>query len=367
MEAGLFVNNISLTSFRNLNSCQLQFDEKVNVLYGKNGSGKTNILEAIFVLLLGRSPRGAADQVMLKETADFYRIEGGIDIENKRYEFAIAYQKGGRKRITIDKVTSRAGDLFEKCAAVSAAPEDVELLAGPPAKRREFINIYLSQASGRHIADMSDYQKALSQKNAFLKQENNRSDTPYDDLLIKYGSIIMQARNNFLKTISEIAAEYYRKIAGGQKLMVNYKPSVSFDLGENKIGVIEKAFKEKLNRYKEKEKVLQMSLVGPHRDDIELYIGDFPARTHGSQGELRTAAISLKMAVFDYLKKIRRESPILLLDEIFAELDDDRKEILVELFGQFGQLFLTSASQIPKKLLQTSRAFKIENGTVVTQ
>jgi DNA replication and repair protein RecF len=262
----LFVDNLSLTSFRNFDSCQLQFDKKVNVLYGKNGSGKTNILEAIFVLLLGRSPRGAADQVMLKETADFYRIEGGIDIEDKRQEFAIAYQKGGRKKITIDKVISRAGDLFEKCAAVSAAPEDVELLAGPPSKRREFINIYLSQASGRYIADMLDYQKTLAQKNAFLKQENNRSDTPYDDLLIKYGSIIMQARNNFLKTISEIAAEYYRNIASGQNLTVNYKPSVSFNLNEDKIENIEKAFEEKLNRYKEKEKILQSSLVGPHRE-----------------------------------------------------------------------------------------------------
>ncbi len=363
----MFADNLSITSFRNFDSCQLQFGKDVNVLYGKNGSGKTNILEAIFVLLLGRSPRGAADQVMLKDTADFYRIKGDINIGNKLHELAIAYQKGGRKRITIDKVTSRTGDLFEKCAAVSAAPEDVELLAGPPAKRREFINIYLSQASSRYIADMSDYQKILAQKNAFLKQENNHSDTPYDDLLIKYGSIIMQARSGFLKMISETAADYYEKIAGGQTFAVNYRPAVPFDLNEDKIETIEKAFREKLDRYKEKEKILQIVLVGPHRDDIEFYIGDFPARTHGSQGELRTAAISLKLAVFDYLKKIRRETPILLLDEIFAELDDNRKEILVELFGRFGQLFLTTALQIPGKLLQTSRAFKIENGTVLTQ
>lgn len=363
----MFVDNLNITSFRNFDSCQLQFGDDINVLYGKNGSGKTNILEAVFVLLLGRSPRGAADQVMLKNSADFYRVQGDINIEDKSHEFAIAYQKGGRKKITIDKVTSRTSDLFEKCGAVSAAPEDVELLAGPPARRRDFINIYLSQASGRYIADMSDYQKVLAQKNAFLKQGNNHSETPYDDLLIKYGSIIMLARNHFLKTISATATDYYKKIAGGQTFSINYKPSVSFDLNQDKSEIIENAFREKLDRYKEKEKILQTALVGPHRDDIEFCIGDLPARTHGSQGELRTAAISLKLAVFDYLKKIRKETPILLLDEIFAELDDNRKEILVELFGQFGQLFLTTASQIPEKLLQTSRAFKIENAAVFPQ
>jgi len=363
----LFIDNLNLTSFRNFDSCQLQFDKNVNVLYGKNGSGKTNILEAIFVILLGRSPRGAVDQVMLNDTADFYRIEGDINIEDKIKQFAIAYQKGGRKRITIDKVTSKTSDLFERCAAVSAAPEDVDLLAGPPSKRREFINIYLSQASSRYISDMSDYQKTLAQKNAYLKQENNYNNNPYDDLLIKHGSIVLQTRNRFLKSISETAAEYYKKIAGGQVFSVSYKPSVPFDTDDDDIDTIEKAFEQKLHRYKDREKILQTSLVGPHRDDIELNIGQFPARTHGSQGELRTAAISLKMAVFDYLKKIRRVKPVLLLDEIFAELDDNRKEILVELFGQFGQLFLTAASQVPEMLLETSRSFKIKKGTVVQQ
>jgi DNA replication and repair protein RecF len=363
----LFIDNLNLTSFRNFESCHLRFGSDVNVLYGKNGSGKTNILEAIFVLLLGRSPRGAVDMVMLKESADYYRIEGDINIDEKSHGFAIAHQKGGRKKITIDKVTSRTSDLFEKCAAVSAAPEDVDLLAGPPAKRREFINIYQSQVSAKYIADMSDYQKALAQKNAFLKQENNSGDTPYDDLLIKYGSIIMAARNNFLENIGKTAAMHYQKIAQGQTFTINYKPSVKFDIAKSNIDIIEKAFREKLNRYKEKEKIMQRALVGPHRDDVEFYIGDFPARTHGSQGELRTAAIALKLAVFDYLKKIRRETPILLLDEIFAELDENRKELLVELFGQFGQLFLTTASQVPQKLRETSRRFKIENGAVFPQ
>jgi len=361
----MFAGNLSITSFRNFDSCQLQFNKGVNVLYGKNGSGKTNILEAIFVLLLGRSPRGASDVIMLKESAHFYRLEGDVEINGRVHGFACAYQKngrGGRKKITIDKINGRASDLFEKCAVVSAAPEDVELLTGPPAKRREFINIYLSQASRKYIADLSDYQKTLAQKNAFLKQENNSSDTPYDDLLVKYGAIVMSARNTFLDTIAETAAQHYKKIAGGQKFSLIYKPSVKYD--NNSIEIIKNAFREKLNRYKEKERILQTSLAGPHRDEVEFSIDNFPARTHGSQGELRTAAISMKMAVYDFLKKIREDTPILLLDEIFAELDDNRREILVELFGQFGQLFLTTASQVPQKLSVNSGKFKIENGAV---
>lgn len=356
------IKSLDITSFRNLVSCHIEFSDRVNIFYGKNGAGKTNILEAIFVLLLARSPRGASDAVMLQDSFDVYRIEGEVDIDGNCHKIAVAFQTGGRKKITIDEVTALAAQLFEKCTVVSAAPEDIEILAGPPAKRREFVNIYLSQASHRYLADLSDYQRALVQKNGFLKQENNAADTPYDDLLIKYGTSIMIARAHFLDTIARSMTDSYIKISRGQAFSLNYRPSVKLNDEKLTPADIEQKFKEKLDRYRERERVLQIALVGPHRDDVEFTIGGFPARSHGSQGELRTASISLKLAVFEYLREVRKTTPILLLDEVFAELDSERKEMLIEQLNRFGQIFLTTASQVPESLAAKASKFKLENG-----
>jgi len=357
----MYVKDIDLKSFRNFDSCQIEFDPGVNVFYGKNGVGKTNLLEAIFVLLLARSPRGAGDSIMLTDTDEFYRIVGNVELSGKKIELAVAYQIGGRKKITIDKVASKASDLFNQFTAVSAAPEDVELLSGPPSKRRDFINIYLSQASQKYISDLGDYQKALAQKNAFLKQDNNSGNTPYDDLLVSLGTEVIMARQEFLDNIGESTALHYHKISDGQILRLDYKPSVDITSGGTR-SEIEDNFRAKLKRYHDRERIIQTSMVGPHRDDVDIFIRDYPARTHASQGEIRSAAISMKLAVFDYLSKVRRIKPVLLLDEIFAELDSGRKHMLVELFDRFGQIFITAATQIPDTLQENARVFRIENG-----
>ena len=363
----MLVKSIELNYFRNLGTTRIEFTDGVNVFYGKNGAGKTNLLEAIFVLMLARSPRGVNDTVMLAEGGEYYRLEGEIELDGRGHEIAVAYQAGGRKKITIDKIAVRAAELFETCAAVSTAPEDIELLSGGPSNRREFVNIYLSQASKKYLRDLTDYQKVLAQKNAYLKQENNAAETPYDDLLIKFGGSIMKARKEYLDAIAVSAARNYSIISKGQNFALDYQPSVKIEDNDWSEQSIQNHFAAKLRRYRERERIMQTAMVGPHRDDIDFSIRNLPARSHGSQGELRTSAVSLKLAVFDYLKKARGVSPVLLLDEIFAELDAGRKEMLVELFGEFGQIFLTSASEIPETLMSRARRFNIENGAVFAE
>ena len=362
----MYLKSIKIVGFRNFENCSLQFNEGANILYGQNGSGKTNILEAIFVLLLSRSPRGAADSVMIKDNSDFYRLEGEVSSENRDYDLVIGSQRVGRKKISINKLPIRAGELFEKFSAVSVAPGDVDLAAGPPSRRRDFLNIYLSQASQKYISNLTDYQKVLAQKNAFLKQDNVTTETPYNELLVLYGVEIMRARYDFLGEIGQSADIFYNKISSGQKLLLIYKPSVQCDKNSSTASMAD-SFRAKMDRYRERERILHTSLVGPHRDEIDIIIGDYPARTHGSQGELRTAAVALKLAVFEYLRRVRRATPILLLDEIFAELDINRQQMLIELFGDFGQLFLTSASHLPESLSDKVKKFKIENGTVFSE
>jgi len=361
----MLVNKLKLISFRNFKSGELICSNGINIFYGKNGSGKTNLLEAIFVLLLGRSQRGAPDKVLLREGDDFYRLEGEITVENRLYNTAVAWQKGGRRKITIEQVNTRASELFERHSVVSSAPEDIAILSGPPACRRDFINLYLSQASARYIADLSNYQKALAQKNAYLKQENNAGETPYDELIVEYGTPVILAREQFLNIIKLTAAQVYEKISKGYRFEIRYDPSVPLSDGAPTGDDIKTKFKEKLRRYRDRERILQTALVGPHRDEIDFRIGDYPARAYGSQGELRTATVALKMGVFEYLRAVRKETPILLLDEIFAELDESRKNLLVESFGEFGQLFLTSATGLPEILLAKGRGIKIENGHII--
>jgi DNA replication and repair protein RecF len=358
----MHLTNLSLAHFRSFSETKVTFDPAINIVYGTNGSGKTSLLEAVFVLLLGRSQRGAPDNVMLRENQAFYRLEGDVLSGDKRDNIAAAYQKNGRKKLTIDGLPVRASEMFRRYCAVSIAPEDIEILKGGPSTRRAFLDMYLSQASPDYLAVLGDYQRALAQKNAFLKQERVPDENPYDDLLVDYGVKIIAVRRRFLEALKSPVADIYRRLASGQDLTLTYTPSVTTTSSD--IEDLKNSFRQKLKQYREKEKVLQSALVGPHRDDFEITIGMLPARAFGSQGELRSAAVSLKLALFEYLKEVRRVTPVLLLDEIFAELDDVRREKLVASLDKYGQLFLTTASEGPLALFGKARTIHIENGGI---
>jgi DNA replication and repair protein RecF len=356
------VKSLTATNFRNFTSAELSPGPGVNVLYGDNGSGKTNFLEAIFTLCLGRSQRGAADSVLLKSGADYYRIQGSVERGNETIELAVAYQPRGRKKITADSVVIKTSELYEHMSLVAAGPEDSEILSGPPSARRLFLDIYLSQLSQTYLADLSDYQKALAQKSAALRREMDPS--PFDPLLVEYGVRVIADRMKFLADISVRAGRLYSDIADGEQLSVSYQPKVAVD-AEAENENIAAAFEEALDRNAERERVTQSCLVGPHRDEIGFSIGGLPARSHGSQGQWRSAAISLKLAVYEILKEKHNASPILLLDEIFAELDSRRTDSLAAKFTETGQLFLTTAVQPPEALLGDTHRFKIAAGEVV--
>lgn len=360
----MLIRELKGIGFRNFESVSVSFAPGLNVFHGRNGSGKTNLLESIFVLLLGRSQRGAVDSVMLKENEEYYRLSGEIEIDGKSEEAAIAYQKGGRKKITIDKVSVRASELFRHYCAVATSPEDLEILAGAPSKRRIFLDIYLAQASPSYLADLTDYQKVLAQKNAFLKQQDNRGDTPYDDLLVDYGSRITKYRAEFLGAIYPAIEESYARVSDGHKMTVDYRSSVMKEDTDFSMENISITFRKRLKEIRGKERVMQSALCGPHRDDIDFAVRDMAARNFGSQGELRTAAVALKVAVYRYLKKVRKVNPVLLMDEIFAELDERRREMMIELFDEVGQVFITTASKIPDILDNKGRKFLIEQGTI---
>lgn len=360
------IDSLAVTNFRNLRSARISFGEGTNIFYGDNGSGKTNLLEAIFTLCLGRSQRGARDAMMVGEGEDdFFRLEGIGEVEKREVKLACAYQINGRKKITIDNSPARTSKLFQIYSVISMAPDDVALFTGSPSERRHFLDLHLSQASPSYLADLGDYNRALAQKNSFLKNFPGEM-CPFDPLLVQYGSRITAARQNFVHFLQALAPGYYHQIADGQVAVARlafvfaYKPSIPF-INKDEIAI---NFESKLASYRSREKVLETALVGPHRDDIEFFVGGFPARGYGSQGELRSAAIAVMMAAANFLESRRREKPIFLLDEIFAELDDKHRQNLAELFARFEQIFLTTAVEPPSMLTEKARVYYLQHGEV---
>ncbi|MFH1700866.1 MAG: DNA replication/repair protein RecF [Candidatus Zixiibacteriota bacterium] len=359
---------LALTNFRNFGRAELQPSAGINIFYGKNAAGKTNLLEAIFTLCLGRSQRGARDVMMVREgDEDFFRLEGIGYLGNEKSAtgIACAYQAGGRKKITVDENPVRMSKLYQLFHLISMAPEDVTLFSGSPSGRRRFLDLYLSQASPSYLADLGDYNKALAQKNSFLKNGSD-DECPFDPLMVQLGAKIMVARHRFMHFLQALAPGYYAQIAGQKtsdglpSFTLRYLPNVEY----NDFGEIEKQFEQKINAGRQKEAILETAIVGPHRDDIDFQIGGFPAKGYGSMGEQRSAAIAVMMATANFLESRTHEKPILLLDEIFAELDPLRRENVAGLFKQFKQVFLTTAVEPPEPLLKKAKLFYISEGIV---
>ncbi len=360
----MLVHAIEANAFRNFAQIKAEFAPGVNVFFGANGSGKTNLLEAIYCLCLGRSQRGLADSVLLRDGCDVYRVAGSVEADGRSAQVAVAYQRGGKRKVTIDEVPVRPVELFERFCAVAAGPEDSAILSGAPSQRRLFLDLHLSQHSQTYLKELVAYQRALSQKNAALKARMDA--TLFDEQLLEYGSAITVRRAAFVKQLMIESAPFYRDISDGEPFDLLYAPEIEIDPECDDLSVARGAFAEQLERNRERELAQKTAVVGPHRDDVSIFIGGYPARTHGSQGQWRTAAVSLKLAIYQMLREKRRMAPLLLLDEIFAELDARRTAALISGFGTVEQLFLTTAQEPPEPLRANAKRFQIEHGAIIS-
>lgn len=363
----MHISSLQLSSWRNLDDCRLTFAPGCHIITGSNGSGKTNLLEALFVALLGRSQRGAADALLARSNSGYFRLVVSLDRErtDAPCEISVAWQQGMRKKIQQNGETLRQADLFSRAAVVASGPEDIELVAGSPSARRFFIDLYMSQLSSSVLRDLSDYQRILVQKNAALKQGSGAS--AFEPLQITCGARIMKARSSFIAVLAGKAAARYFGITDREGLAISYEPSIGECGGLETLADWEERFAQELAGAAERERVLKTAVVGPHRDELAVRIGQFAARGFGSQGQWRSAVIALKLGVFDILADSRGESPILLLDELFAELDHHRAEALLRSISTLPQLFLTCAV-IPKSVEQLSaRRLVVSAGTISDQ
>jgi len=327
----LYISKIYLKNFRNYEEQAVSLNEKVNIIYGKNAQGKTNLLESIFLCSTGRSHRTAKDYELIREGQHSYsvKIEGVRD--DIPFTIGIYFEKDGRKNITINNLkVKKLGELMGVLNTVIFSPEDLQIIKRGPGDRRRFLDILISQTHPAYFYKLQTYMRVVKQKNSLLRkfEIKGNNEAVLDVFNIKQaetGAEIVMEREKFINDIKEKLKENHAKLTKNkEKIEIKYIASSGkkSDKAEEFLKVLEKNKKKEIRN--------GACLYGPHRDDLEFYINGSDLKVYGSQGQQRTAVLSLKLTEIDIIREITGFSPVLLLDDVMSELDISRKRYLLE-------------------------------------
>jgi DNA replication and repair protein RecF len=362
----MILNKIFINNFRNYSKLELDFNKKINIFIGNNAQGKTNILESIYVLSITKSHRCNKDLFLIKNDELFTKISGEIMHENslkKNYEILIN-QKG--KKVSINNNSLRkTSEYISNINTIIFCPDDLEIIKGPPSGRRYFLNIEIGQFYNNYLKLLNQYNKVLKNRNEYLKN-NKKFDNVYFDILtdelIKLDIEIINYRNNFINKINFYIKKIYNDLIGNDDILVQYETFVDIQ-NDNKM---KKIIKSKYEKVKYQELQQGTTLIGIHRDDFSIYINNIKINNYGSQGQHRIAILCFKLAEVEMMKETKFIKPILLLDDIFSELDSDKKNNIIKYIDNDLQVFITSTDiyNIDKKLIEKADIFHVENGNV---
>ncbi|MCK8826833.1 DNA replication/repair protein RecF [Natroniella acetigena] len=367
----MFLSQLYLKNFRNYKHQHLKFNQNLNLIVGANAQGKTNILEAIYLLGTGNSHRTNLDSELVNWNKDNFYIKGELIKKSQNYQLEVNYQ--GRNKII--KINSnklqRISDLVGYLNIVIFSPEDLSLVKGSPSRRRKFINLEVSQISSYYKHLLTEYGKILKQRNNLLKEirDNNIPQhmlQVWEQQLIDTGSKIIKRRLEALDKLSILAKLMQRKITDGKEtLLLKYDTKLEINT-ESSIQEIKEQFKYLLNKKREREIEHGVTKVGPHRDDISLIVNNIDIRKFGSQGQQRTTALAIKLAELEFMKAEIGEYPILLLDDVFSELDEGRRFKLLKVIQNKIQTFITTThlKQV-QEFNGKHKFFKIKKGSVI--
>jgi DNA replication and repair protein RecF len=339
--------------FRNHGSTRVHCSPGVNVFLGSNGEGKTNILEGISYLCLSKSFFAVSDELVVRIGAEAFFVAGEIITDGGVvFEVRVEFNKNERKKLV--KVNGgrieKASLLVGKFPVVILAPNQNMISAGASSARRKFVDLVISQSSRKYLEALIEYRKILKQRNKVLAETAARKNyrdalEPWNEILIGAGSEITTERMEFIEDFRHNFAEAYGLLNGpAEKPSMSYTPSIDVVLGMH-IEDVETIFARRLLDCSEEEVRAGYSLVGPHRDEIAFSINDLDVRDYASQGQHKTVLVALKLAEFAYLKQRCHETPILLLDDVFSELDAQRAQSLLAATFNFGQIFLTATDE----------------------
>lgn len=385
----MYVKKIELQNFRNYEALEIIFDPRVNVFYGENAQGKTNLLESIYITSMGKSFRTNKDRDMIRFGSDFFRIkittavERGVhmldrlinasnpDFDKDKKEESeniveLAVNQMGKKGIKINGLKiDKLADLFNLIYIVIFSPEDLKIVKDEPEKRRKFVDRELCQIKPLYLSILDNYKRTLMQRNMYLKGQNINEAVldVWDRKLSEYGGKIISYRNTFVKKLDLISNSIHSEItAGKENLRVFYESNIPVSGSSEDI---EMDFYQELKSSRQRDLKNRTTSRGPHKDDLRLQSGGMDIRKFGSQGQQRTAALSLKLSEIKLIKEETGEYPALLLDDVLSELDKSRQQYLIESL-EHVQIFITTTelSKDVEQALKHIKYFHIKNGAV---
>ena len=360
------LRRLSLVNFKNIRETELEFCAKLNCLVGDNGTGKTNLIDAVHYLSMCKSAFNLTDGQSVCHDADFFLLDGRYTVGENREEITCGFKKGGAK------VLKRNGKEYEKLSehigllpVVLVSPSDTSLIHESGEDRRKFLNALLSQLDKTYLLNLIRYNRLLAERNKLLKQPYSGNFTEIlevlDMRLADTGTRIHDRRRELVETLAPVVGKYYAVLSGDREQVdISYKSELN-----------ETPLEELLRAACEKDRLLQHTTVGPHRDDIRMKIGGWPLRKYGSQGQQKSFLVALKLAQFEVIESHCGCKPILLLDDIFDKLDMERVERLIRLVSdeRFGQIFITDSNKVRldgilESLAQDFRLFTVTDGII---
>ena len=365
----MYIENIKIQNFRNYKLLSLKFNKGINIIYGKNGQGKTNLLESIYVLSLTKSHKSFIDSNLIKKNEAFAIVKGKLKKDNisKNLEVYISEKE---KKLKVDNIEEKKISNYTSIMnTIIFYPEDLEIIKGSPILRRKYMNVELSQLYSSYLEILNDYNKLLKMRNDFFKKlKDNYYNQLYleqlNDYYIKKSILIYKMRKKYIEKINENISDIFYNISGIQNLKIKYKSNINLDT--NNSDELYDNMKNKIDSVFNVEKKLKTTLIGPNRDDLEFYIDEKNLKLYGSQGQQRMAILALKLSEIELFKNVKGEYPILLLDDVFSELDRKKRNNLLKYIKEDIQTFITTTdlSLISRKLINNSITIEIEDGTV---
>jgi DNA replication and repair protein RecF len=386
----VLLKRLHLRHFRTYQKLDLRLGAGVTLLHGPNGAGKTNVLEAVFVLATTKSFRTRTDRELIgwgeqeEGGPRFARLEGAAEAQGGpvRVDMVIAEQQmragslepGVRKQFKLNGSSKRAADVVGEIKAVLFSPDDVALVTGSPSGRRRYMDLTLCQIDHRYLRLLQEYSRVLVQRNALLQRLRGRPEPAsllefWDEKLIATGVEIMATRKGMLRILDDFAREAYADIAGlGEELRMVYRPSLE-EAAAAADAQLADLFRRRLGQLQTKEIYQGMTLCGPHRDDLQFLVEGRDASCFGSRGQQRSIALALRLAELRYMTNRTSEQPILLLDEAMSELDDERRQLLLQLMETHPQVLATTANlgAFPAEFQERATLLGVENGEISVQ
>lgn len=360
----MIIKSLELSDYRNYEKLDLTFDKGINIFYGDNAQGKTNILEAVYLCCTNKSHRGSKDKDIIRFGRDESHLKIILSKDGREDRIDMHLRKNRSKGIAVNSIPLRkASELFGIINVVFFSPEDLQIIKNGPSERRRFIDLELCQLDKLYVNHIVNYNKVLSQRNALLKEVSYKPEqmdtlSIWDELLVKYGVEIIKIREQFIQRLNSIIENIHSKLSGGkEKINICYEPNIAAD-----------DFSESLLRGRERDIRQKMTLIGPHRDDISFVVNGIDIRKYGSQGQQRTAALSLKMAEIKLVKLQVKDSPILLLDDVLSELDSSRQtQLLDSIDGIQTMITCTGLDDFVNHRFHIDKIFNVVSGTVTKE